>query len=262
MSNETFVGNDTAPEAEQGTNQQVEGKAVNAGAIRKSTTSSILNALSQASGQNFDSVEAAIGYMARTASNQQSGGSVQPVESEPTLESRMGREVGDDTTDLRSQFMKLQRDLASKERALRQKELDTEILRNMGDRFDPDLQDYALQKIKSNLTFKRDGSYSIVNSKNQERYGMDGNPLSLSALIEEVAQGNPKLLKQNNLSNGSGLRPGQQTFAGAVPDSIPDYSKDPAAFNAWANKMGLGKRVGLKGASVSASVSTASRKIV
>ena len=258
---DNFDSNVTATEAEQTTNQAFDGKSVNAGAIRKSTTSSILNALSQASGQNFESVEAAIGYIARTANQQQVGGSAQPVDSEPTLDSRMGREVGEET-DLRDQFMRLQRDLASKERALRMKELDNEILRNMGDRFDPDLQDYALQKIKKNLTFKRDGSYAIVNSKNQERYGMDGNPLTIQSLVEEVAQGNPKLLKQNNLSSGSGLRPGQNQFAGAVPDQIPDYSKDPAAFNAWASKMGLGKRVGLKGASVSATVSTASRKIV
>lgn len=259
MIDNNIDGNATAPEATQD-NVANDGK-VNPGAIRKSTTSSILNALSQASGQNFDSVEAAIGYMARTAS-QTNVGNAQPVDVEPTDNSRMGRDVGNDTTDLRDQFVKLQRDLVQKERALRMKELDGEILRTMGDRFDQDLQDYALQKIKSNLTFKRDGSYSIVNSKGQERYGMDGNPLNLKSLVEEVAQGNPKLLKQNNLSSGSGLRPGQQTFAGAVPDSIPDYSKDPAAFNAWASKMGLGKRVGLKGAAVTATVSTASRKIV
>jgi hypothetical protein len=253
-------GNATAPEALQD-NGANDGK-VNAGAIRKSTTSGILNALSQASGQNFESVEAAIGYIARTASQNNNVGNAQPVDVEPTLDSRMGRDVGTDNTDLRDQFMKLQRDLAQKERALRMKELDGEILRNMGDRFDPDLQDYALQKIKSNLTLKRDGSYTITNSKGQERYGMDGNPLNLKSLIDEIATGNPKLLKQNNLASGSGLRQGQQQFAGAVPDQIPDYSKDPAAFNAWAQKMGLGKRVGLKGASVSASVSTASRKIV
>lgn len=253
-------GNATAPEATQD-NGANDGK-VNAGAIRKSTTSGILNALSQASGQNFESVEAAIGYIARTASQNNNVGNAQPMDVEPTLDSRMGRDVGTDNTDLRDQFMKLQRDLAQKERALRMKELDGEILRNMGDRFDNDLQDYALQKIKSNLTLKRDGTYTITNSKGQERYGMDGNPLNLKSLIDEIAQGNPKLLKQNNLASGSGLRQGQQQFAGAVPDQIPDYSKDPAAFNAWANKMGLGKRVGLKGASVSASVSTASRKIV
>jgi hypothetical protein len=27
---------------------------------------------------------------------------------------------------------------------------------------------------------------------------------------------------------------------------MPDYSRDPAAFNAWASKNGLGKNVGLK----------------
>jgi len=260
MIDNNLDGNATAPEATQ--DNVANDKQVNAGAIRKSTTSGILNALSQASGQNFESVEAAIGYIARTASQNNNVGNAQPVEVEPTLDSRMGRDVGNDGTDLRDQFIKLQRDLAQKERALRMKELDSEILRNMGDRFDPDLQDYALQKIKNNLTFKRDGSYSIVNSKGQERYGMDGNPLNLKSLVEEIATGNPKLLKQNNLASGSGLRPGQQSFAGATPDAIPDYSKDPAAFNAWAQKMGLGKRIGLKGASVTATVSGASRKIV
>jgi hypothetical protein len=255
---ENLDGSVSAPQAEEVTNDAE--TTMKAGAIRKSTTNSILNALSQASGQNFESVEAALAYVARTSS--QRGGNAQPVESEPAIESRMGREAGDDSTDLRDQFMRLQRDLAQKDRALRMKELDTEILRNMGDRFDNDLQDYALQKIKSNLQFKRDGSYSIINQKGQERYGMDGNPLSLKGLVEEVAQGNPKLLKQNSLSSGSGLRPGQSQFAGAPPDSIPDYSKDPAAFNAWAQKMGLGKRVGLKSAGVSATVSTASRKLL
>lgn len=258
MSEVDLVGSDTAENAAVD-NAATDGK-VNPGAIRKSTTSSILNALSQASGQNFESVEAALAYVARTSS-QQRGGNVQPVEQEP-LETRMGRDDVSDNTDLREQFTRLQRDLAQKERALRMKELDSEILRTMGDRFDPDLTDYALQKVKSNIQFKRDGSFSIINSKGQERYGMDGNPLSIQGLVEEVAKGNPKLLKNNNLSTGSGLRPGQSTFAGATPDAIPDYSKDPAAFDAWASKMGLGKRVGLKAQGVSATVSTASRKIV
>lgn len=253
-------GNVLAPDAEQVTNDAGDGK-VNPGMIRKSTTNTILNALSQASGEQFDSVEAALAYVARTSS-QRNGGNAQPMDVEPNNNTRMGRDMGDDTTDLREQFQRLQRNLANKDRALRMKELDTEILRNMGDRFDNDLQDYALQKIKSNIQFKRDGSYAIVNHKGQERYGMDGNPLSIKGLIEEVAKGNPKLLKQGNLSSGSGLRPGQSQFAGAPLDTIPDYSKDPAAFNAWAAKNGLGKRVGLKSASVSATVSTASRKIV
>jgi hypothetical protein len=253
-----IVGSDTAPEVAQD-NNATDGK-VNPGVIRKSTTNTILNALSQASGQQFDSVEAALAYVARTSS-QTRGGSVQPVEAE-IQEPRMGREESADNTDLRDQFMKLQRDLAQKERALRTKELDSEILRNMSDRFDPDLQDYALQKIKSNIKTNRDGSFSIVNQKGQERYGMDGNPLTLQGLIQEIAQGNPKLLKQSQISGGSGLRPGQTQFAGAPMDQIPDYSKDPAAFNAWASKMGLGKGTGLRKTTVGVSVGSLSKKVL
>jgi hypothetical protein len=260
MNDNTTVGSDSAPVVEQADNSTSGEGKVNPGAIRKSTTSTILNALSQASGQQFDSVEAALAYVARTSSNR-SGGNAQPVEVDNN-ETRMGRDVVNDNTDLREQFSKLQRDLASKERALRQKELDTEILRNMGDRFDPDLQDYALQKVKSNIQWKRDGTYSIVNNKGQERYGMDGNPLTIQGLLEEVAKGNPKLLKQNNLSSGSGMRQGQSQFAGAPNEAIPDYSKDPAAFEAWAQKMGVGKGIGLKGLKVGASLSTSTRKVL
>lgn len=256
--NENVDGNDTAATDAATENAAADNK-VNPGAIRKSTTSTILNALSQASGQNFDSVEAALAYVARTSS-QRNVGNAQPVDAD-IPETRMGREETDNT-DLREQFSKLQRDLQSKERALRQKELDTEILRNMGERFDTDLQDYALQKVKSNIKFNRDGSYVIVNQKGQERYGMDGNPLTLQGLVEEVAKGNPKLLKGNSGSSGSGLKPGQQTFAGAPLDAIPDYAKNPAEFNAWAQKMGLGKGLGLKATKVSATVSGSSRKIL
>lgn len=257
MIDNEIVGSDTAPEATQDTN--VAETNVKAGAIRKSTTQSLLNALSQASGQSFESVEAALAYVARTSS--QRGGNAQPVETD-TQESRMGREDVSDNTDLRDQFMKLQKDLASKDRALRVKELDTEILRNMGDKFDSDLQDYALQKIKSNIKMNRDGSYVIVNGKGQERYGMDGNPLTLNGLVEEIARGNPKLLKGGASTSGSGLRMGQTQFAGAEPDAIPDYSKDPAAFNAWASKMGLGKSIGLKATTVGVSVSALSKKVL
>ena len=260
MSENTTVGSDSAPAVEQADNSTSVDSKVNPGAIRKSTTSTILNALSQASGQQFDSVEAAIAYMART-SNSRSVGNAQPVELEQH-ETRMGREVAEDNTDLREQFSKLQRDLASKERALRQKELDTEILRSMGDRFDTDLQDYALSKVKSNIQWKKDGSYAIVNGKGQERYGLDGNPLTIQGLIEEVAKGNPKLLKQNNLAGGSGLKPGQTSFAGAPAEAIPDYSKDPAAFNAWAQRLGLGRGTGLRKMTVGASVSSSTKKIL
>jgi len=249
-----FVGNDTAETVDDA--DASTGAKVNPGVIRKSTTSSILNALSNASGQNFESVEAAIAYMARTTAAQQSApvGNVQPVE-----QSRSNGRVT--TNDLHEQFSKLQMDLARKEQALREKELDSEIMKAMGDRFDGDLLDYALTKVKSNIQWNDDGTYSIVNSKGQERYSQDGNPLSISGLVQEVAKGNPKLLKQSNLTGGSGLRQ-NGNFAGAPEDGIPDYSKDPAAFNAWAQRNGLGKRVGLKGTTVEVHAQAMSRKVL
>jgi hypothetical protein len=262
LENNDIVGSDSAlGEGQVGDSQNLSSDGrVNAGSIRKSTTNNILNALSSASGQQFDSVEAAIGYIARTASQKTNVGNEQPVEPRQVGSKRNVR--SNESNDLREQFAKLQSDLHAKERMLRQKELDTEILRTMGDKFDNDFADYAMQKVKSNIKFGRDGSYSIVNSKGQERYGMDGNPLTIQGLVDEVAQGNPKLLKGANGSSGSGLRPGNGNFAGAPNETIPDYSRDPAAFNAWAQKRGLGKGVGLKGAKVSATVSGTSKTIL
>lgn len=250
-----FVGNDTAENvdnAEQSTDAKV-----NPGVIRKSTTNGILNALSNASGQQFESVEAAIAYMARTAAQAGSApvGNVKPVDQPRQSNGRVT------TNDLHEQFNRLQQDLARKEQALREKELDSEIMKHMGDKFDNDLLDYALGKVRSNIQWNEDGTYSIVDSKGRERYGMDGNPLSVSGLVQEVAKGNPKLLKQSNLTGGSGLRQ-NGNFAGAPEDGIPDYTKDPAAFNAWAQRNGLGKRVGLKGATVEVHAQQMSRKIL
>ena len=239
-------------ETQEGSNET----QVNPGAIRKSTTNSLLNALSNASGQQFESVEAALAYVTRVSATQ-SGGSVQPVESNQTKGS--GRTT---TNDLHEQFNKLQQDLSRKDQALRERDLDSEIQRAMGDKFDTDLLDYALTKVKSNIQWNDDGTYNIVNSKGQERYGSDGNPLSISGLVQEVAKGNPKLLKQSNLPGGSGLRPGQGKFAGAMEDGVPDYSKDPAAFNAWASRNGLGKNIGLKGTAISATISGQSTKVL
>ena len=253
----TFVGNEAAPGATQGHDGDNSAEQnVNPGAIRKSTTQSLLNALSQASGQQFESVEAALSFVARTSA-QNVGGSEQPVEQH--TDKRSSRVTNND---LHEQFNRLQQDLQMKEQKLREKELDSDIQRAMGERFDPDLLDYALTKVKSNIQWNDDGSYSIIDNKGRERYSMDGSPLTIAGLVNEVAQGNPKLLRQGNGSSGSGLRPGQGSFAGALEEGIPDYTRDPAAFNAWAAKNGLGKNIGLKGMKVSATNSTASRKIL
>ena len=258
MDQKSFVGNDSQTNANQSAPGQEGGdEQVNPGAIRKSTTQGLLTALSNASGTNFTSVEDALAYVARTSA-QQLGGNAQPVE-QPKTQQSSGRVT---TNDLHEQFSKLQNDLAVKEQRLREKELDSDIQRAMGDKFDSDLLDYALNKVKNNIQWNDDGTYAIVNQKGQERYGSDGMPLTISGLVQEVAQGNPKLLKQSNSNSGSGLRPGQGSFTGALDEAVPDYSRDPAAFNAWANKNGLGKGVGLKALGVSASVSTSSRKIL
>ena len=252
-----FVGNDQAPGTAQDQTGEAVEQSVNPGAIRKSTTQSILNALSNASGAQFQSVEDALAYMARVgAQSTNVVGHAQPVSEPKPASSRVT------TNDLHDQFQKLQQDLAIKEQRLREKELDGEIQRAMGDKFDNDLLDYALTKVKSNIEWYDDGTYAIVNNKGQQRYGQDGNPLTIQGLVQEVAQGNPKLLRQSNLNSGSGLRPGQNTFAGALDESVPDYSRDPAAFNAWAAKNGLGKNIGLKAMGVTATVSSSTRKVL
>lgn len=258
MDQNSIVGNGQAPgTAQVDANQDSGEQSVNPGAIRKSTTQSLLNALSNASGTQFQSVEDALAYMARVGA-QTSGGSAQPV-----VDTRQQQMPGRVTTnDLHEQFQKLQQDLSVKEQRLREKELDSDIQRSMGDRFDPDLLDYALSKVKSNIQWNQDGTYAIVNNKGQERYGSDGMPLTIQGLVSEVAQGNPKLLKQSQLNSGSGLRPGQGSFTGAVDEAVPDYSRDPAAFNAWANKNGFGKNIGLKSLGVSATVASSSRKVL
>ena len=259
MIEDTFAGNEIAPDAMQdqsnGNNAE---QNVNAGAIRKSTTNSILNALSNASGQKFESVEAALSFMARTSAQQTSGGNVQPVE-QPNTDRRSNRVT---TNDLHEQFNRLQQDLQAKEQKLRERDLDSDIQRAMGERFDSDLLDYALTKVKSNIEWYEDGTYAIVDNKGRERYGIDGSPLTINGLVNEVAQGNPKLLRQSSGNSGSGLRPGQGGFAGALEEGIPDYTRDPAAFNAWAARNGLGKNVGLKGMRVTASSAAPSRKIL
>lgn len=251
------VGNDQPTGTAQDQVGEAGEQSVNPGAIRKSTTQSLLNAFSNASGLQFQSVEDVIGFMARVGAQNNNGGNAQPVEQ--PQQQRSNRVTNND---LHEQFNKLKQDLSRKEQILREKELDSDIQRAMGDKFDTDLLDYALTKVKSNIQWNEDGTYAIVDSKGRERYGMDGSPLSIAGLVSEVAQGNPKLLKQQSSNSGSGLRPNGGRFAGAMEESIPDYSKDPAAFNAWAQRNGLGKNIGLKGLGVSASVSSSSRKIL
>lgn len=227
---------------------------INAGAIRRSTTQSILKAASAATGIEFDSVESMAAALARLSAQSQ-GTNPQPSAAEPQGKGRLT------TNDLHEQFVALRQDLSKKEQQLREKELDGDIRNAMGDRFDPDLVEYALSKVKSNIVWE-DGSYAIVNSKGQVRYGEDGNPMTIAGLVSEVAKANPKLLKVNSsAATGSGLRPREGMFGGEA-EVMPDYITDPAGFNAWATRNGIGKGVGLKGVRASVSNSAAIKRVV
>ena len=236
--------------------QQSSSDTVNPSAIRKSQTQGILNALSKASGQSLTSVEDAVAFIAKSTALQ-SGGNAQPVvQRQPEM--TQTRSVSNN--DLQEQFQSLQKQLSQKEVALKGKELESDIMQSMGERFDSELSEYAMQKVKSNIQWNDDNTYSIVNAKGQERYGQDGELLNIRDLVEEVAKGNPKLLKQNSSTqSGSGLRPGQTKFAGSDLEAIPDYSRNPAEFKAWKIRNGLGRGIGLKGAGVSVSDSSPNR---
>lgn len=242
--NEPSVGDDTAGEAK-----------INPGAIRKSTTQSILKAASNAIGQDIDSVDGLMAALARLSATQSTVVTNNQSQVEPTQSKRIT------TSDLQEQFQSLRQELQSKDQALRERDLDGEIRGAMGDRFDPDLVDYALSKVKSNIQWD-DGAYQIVNNRGQIRYGSDGQPLTIRGLVEEVAKNNPKLLKQAVQPAGSGLRSGQWggNYGGA-DEGIPNYAEDPAAFKAWAQRNGLGKGSGLKAITASATVTSTAKKI-
>jgi hypothetical protein len=253
LQEDAVVNSDNNVEAQQSSSDST----VNPSAIRKSQTQGILNALSKASGQNLGSVEDAVQFMAQSKTAQShSDGNVKPVEQrQPETQTRSVS-----NNDLQEQFQKLQAQLSLKETALKGKELESDIMQSMGERFDSELSEYAMQKVKSNIQWNEDNTYSIVNQKGQERYGQDGEPLTLKDLVNEVATGNPKLLKQSSATqSGSGLRPGQSKFAGSDLDAIPDYSRDPAAFKQWKTRNGLGRGVGLKAMTVGISDSTPKR---
>jgi hypothetical protein len=242
--------NDTTPQS-QGNGQE---QTINPGAIRKSTTQSILKAVSNASGMEFQSIEDLTAAMARLAVQTNTMATSTPTQ-EPKATKR------NDVSELQEQFVALKTDLSKKEQQLRERELDADIRGVMGDKFDTDLLDYALTKVRQNIEWNSDGTYSIINSKGQTRYDDNGNPMSIQGLVGEIAKTNPKLLKQSTSAVGSGLRM-NGNFGVEVGDNIPDYSTDPAAFKAWAQRNGLGRGAGLKGVKAQVSVGNTSKRVI
>lgn len=248
-------------EGRQHNDEQQTKQEVNPAQIRKSTQASLLKAASSAAGMEFTSMEDLIGMVARAAQMQnapQPTQQPQPTEQGETAEQKAKRITAND---LQDQLQAMRQQMADQQNQIRSKELDTSIRNAMGDRFDSSFSDYTIGEIKKSL-HDQDGEWIVVDSKQRQRYTADGMPMNVQNLIEELAQKNPKLLKQTQLPGGSGLRP-QGAFDGTPGDGemIPDYSKDPAAFNAWASRRGLGKNNGLKGVTASVYNSTSTRKM-
>ena len=238
--------------------QQTSEPPVNPAAIRKSTQQSMLKALSNATGTEFQSMDDLIATVARLT-QQANAPKPQPAPAAETEEQKQKRITAND---LQDQLAAMKAEFANQQAQLRQKELDGSIRNAMGDKFDPAFSEYTISEIKKSL-FEQDGEWLVVDGKNRQRYTGDGNPMTVRDLIEEMGKNNPKLLRQVPQQGGSGLRPQGAIFDGAPGDGefVPDYSKDPAAFNAWAMKRGLGRNAGLKGVTASVTNSTQTRKM-
>lgn len=238
----------------------------NPGAIRKSTTQGILKAAAQATGMQFNSVEdmmTAIARMSALANVKETQQPQQPQQSQQSEESGDGGRKRVTNNDLAEKYEQLRREMQDKERKLLEKQLDDQIRGSMGDRFDPAFMDYSINKIRSQLV-EQDGEWIVVNGRQQQRYHSEGRPMTVRDLIEELAADNPKLLRQSAPMGGSGLRPQGGAFSGGLPgdgEVVPDYTKDPAAFNAWAARKGLGKNTGLRSIGASVYNSTSSKKV-
>lgn len=253
-------GVESAVDSSDGKQQQP-----NPGAIRKSTTAGILKAASNATGMEFNSVEELMTTIARLSAVANTRDS-QQTQSQPTQQADGNEEGGRKrvtNNDLAEKYEQLRREMQDKERKLLEKQLDDNIRSAMGDRFDSQFMDYTLSKIKGQL-LEQDGEWIVVNGRNQQRYHAEGRPMTVRDLIEELATENPKLLRQSAPMGGSGLRPQGGAFSGGIPgdnEMIPDYTKDPAAFNAWAARKGLGKNTGLRTVGASVYNSTSSKKV-
>lgn len=248
--------NSGTPTGQQG--QQKDDQQINPAAIRKSTQASMLKALSNATGTEFQSMEDLISTVARLSQQaQQSSKPAQQTESQEEKQKRIT------ANDLQDQLQAMKQQFEQQQQALRQKELDNSIRNVMGDKFDPQFSDYTINEIKRQLV-EQDGDWIVVDSKNRQRYSVDtGAPFTVKELIDEMARNNPKLLRQAQVpQGGSGLRPqGGGLFNGVPGDGefVPDYTKDPAAFEQWASRKGLTKNSGLKSIGITVTNSSPNR---
>jgi hypothetical protein len=242
----------------EGTTQTTEQQQqVNPAAIRKSTQQSLLKALSNAAGTEFQSMDDLISTVARLSQQAQQT----TTQTQPQGETAEQKQKRVTANDLQDQLQAMQQKFEETQRIARERELDISIRNSMGDKFDNAFSDYAMSQIKKSL-FEQDGEWIVVDSKNRQRYTESGTPMTVQNLIEELGRTNPKLLRQApQYQGGSGLRPQGSMFDGVPGDGefVPDYTRDPAAFEQWASRKGLGKSGGLKGVSINVQNSSPNR---
>lgn len=208
--------------------------------IRKATTRNILSAVAEATGQSIDSMEDLI----RIASVR---------EQAPQRTAQVTPAASADGSAL-EQIDALRQALHKKDDMMRQRDLQSMVKDKMGDMFEPELSEFVVMKIQAQVKIKEDGSLFVADEFGKTKYREDtGMPYGIDDVVKDVARQYPKTVKQTQQSTGSGIRGGMANVDAA---GMPDYASDPAAFNLWASKNGLGKGVGLKGmrATVSSSL--------
>lgn len=244
----------------QNTNQDSTETQPNPGAIRRRATQNILDAARQVSEHNFSSVEDLINHIADLERQVKIS---QQLQTNPTTAQQETKQSRVTNTDLADKYEQLKLEIAQKEEKLRERDLDNTIRAAIQDRFDSDLLEYSSAKIRQSLVFQ-DDEWIVVDSKQRQRYNTNGQPMTVRDLADELAQKNPKLLRQREeMPQGSGLR-SPSIFDNRESDleTVPDYTRDPAAFNRWAQSRGLGRGNGLKSMGIQVSSSSQSRKIM
>lgn len=244
-------------QAPQDSGQNVKQDVPNAAAIRKSTQNGFLAAASNATGQQFDSMEDLMATLARLQKLEASAKAAPAkVEDESVAKKQQSK------NDLEDVVKQMKLDMEAKEQKLRERDRDNDIRRAMGNKIDPAFTDYAVSQIVNSLG--QDGeSFFVKDAQGRARYTQNGTPMTIQDLVDEMVKTQPKLLTvQPNQSNGSNLRPSDGIFHGNHDNgSVPDFLTDPAAFKAWEARNGLGRGNGLKGVGVSLTASDVQHKI-
>ena len=210
---------------------------VNPADIRKNTTKSILSAVYQATGNQFNSVEEMINWsqLASEKLNQKAP--------EPEVKARASTGLDSVQEELKA----MKEAIARKDHMLRERDTNSMIQSQLQDQFEPELQEFVISKVKEQI--KYDGDRLLIKDENgNTRYNLDtGNVLTVKDLVQEIGRKYPKTLKSQPVPEGRGPGIRSSTSIRQLSnDEIPDYATNPAEFKLWAEKNGIGSR-GIKG---------------